>query len=65
MSQSVEGRVCAWGDFPGEPPHELCDREGVRESGYSTQEGGSVQGFLCEQHYNELHGDSADSATSI
>ena len=64
MSETVEGRVCQWAEYPAEPPNEMCERPATREAGYSTQEGGSVELWLCEEHFNAIHGRSGARAGS-
>jgi hypothetical protein len=65
MNQSIVGRVCEWADFPAEPPHEMCDRPAVKQDGYSTPEGGSVELCLCEEHDRQIHGDPARRAAGV
>jgi len=54
-------QLCEWADYPSdpEPAHEKCDRPAQKKDAYSTQEGGSVELWLCAEHDQQIHGQAA------
>jgi hypothetical protein len=61
-SQRLSPPLCEWAEYPAEPPHEKCDRPAEKNDAYSTQEGGSVELWLCAEHDRQIHGDPGRQA---
>jgi len=65
VKQHLAPPLCAWAEYPAEPPHEKCDRPAEKNDAYSTQEGGSVELWLCAEHDRQIHGDPARRAAGV